>query len=249
MTENRQPTGTPAGGQFAATAHTEPGVVLTSPAVPTDDNVMDRIALMLGTVEEWDGSADYLEEIADLIGHTGRPHPGNVESHVYRRLLAEHASLQATAPSATTKALDAMARELGTTDDWSADELDEVTNRVIQSGRPSCGGGIEPDDYLVRIVEGKAERAPSYEEATEILVEGLGTYLAEFADEAPTVMLSWGFTPQQDETGAWSYSTEIEVRGEQEDATVDVAGTPAERLLDDLARNALTRGALAPVTG
>src|SRR5665648_1128799 len=239
MTENRQPTGVPVGGQFAATARTEPGVKLTSPPVPTDDDVMDRIALMLGTVEEWDGSADYLEEIADLIGHTGRPHPGNVESHVYRRLLAEHASLRATAPSATTKALDAMARELGTTDDWSADELDEVTNRVIQSGRPSCGGGIEPDDYLVRIVEGKAERAPSYEEATEILVEGLGTYLAEFADDAPTVMLGCTVTPEQDdETGVWSYSTEIEVRGQDEDATVDVSGTPAERLLESLARNA-----------
>lgn len=39
-----------------------------------DQIVIDRIATLLGTSEEWSG-ADMLEFIADLIGDV-RPHPG-----------------------------------------------------------------------------------------------------------------------------------------------------------------------------
>jgi hypothetical protein len=45
---------------------------------------MDQIALMLGTVDQWDGSADYLEKAADLIAASGRPHPGDADPEEYR---------------------------------------------------------------------------------------------------------------------------------------------------------------------
>ena len=47
-----------------------------------DQIVIDRIATLLGTSEEWSG-ADMLEFIADLIGDV-RPHPGNCEAGEYR---------------------------------------------------------------------------------------------------------------------------------------------------------------------
>jgi hypothetical protein len=46
MTQPRQPEGVPTGGQFAATAHAEPGIILTSPvgniARPAFNNNADR---------------------------------------------------------------------------------------------------------------------------------------------------------------------------------------------------------------
>lgn len=41
-----------------------------------DTDVLDKIAALLGSPEDWDGAADFLEDIANLIG-TVRPHPGD----------------------------------------------------------------------------------------------------------------------------------------------------------------------------
>lgn len=49
-----------------------------------DQVVIDRIATLLGTSEEWSG-ADMLESIANLISDV-RPHPGNCEAGAYQEL-------------------------------------------------------------------------------------------------------------------------------------------------------------------
>lgn len=48
----------------------------------TDEQVVDRIAALLGTRESWSG-ADMLERIANLIGYV-RPHPGDPNVLDYR---------------------------------------------------------------------------------------------------------------------------------------------------------------------
>lgn len=50
----------------------------------SDEHVVDAIATLLGTSPEWDGAADYLEDIANLIGLV-RPHPGDRTPSEYRR--------------------------------------------------------------------------------------------------------------------------------------------------------------------
>ncbi len=49
----------------------------------TDQDAVDAIATILGTPEDWDGAADFLESIADVIGAV-RPHPGQVQNYDYR---------------------------------------------------------------------------------------------------------------------------------------------------------------------
>ena len=57
----------------------------------TDTNIVNAIALMLGTHREWSG-ADFLEEIANLISLV-REHPGVQDPAAYAtRLLTEHPS-------------------------------------------------------------------------------------------------------------------------------------------------------------
>ena len=57
----------------------------------TDTNIVNAIALLLGTQREWNGG-DALEDIADLIGLV-RQHPGDQDPAGYvARLLAEHPS-------------------------------------------------------------------------------------------------------------------------------------------------------------
>ena len=57
----------------------------------TDTNIVNAIALMLGTHREWDG-ADFLEEIANLISLV-REHPGVQDPAAYAtQLLTEHPS-------------------------------------------------------------------------------------------------------------------------------------------------------------
>jgi hypothetical protein len=41
-----------------------------------DREALDAIATRLGTSAEWSGAADFLEDIANIIGETERPHPG-----------------------------------------------------------------------------------------------------------------------------------------------------------------------------
>ena len=46
------------------------------PEPASDRDTLDAIATLLGTSAEWNG-ADMLEDIANLIGKTDRPHPGD----------------------------------------------------------------------------------------------------------------------------------------------------------------------------
>ena len=55
----------------------------------TDTNIVNAIALLLGTQREWNGG-DCLEDIANLIGLV-RPHPGDQDPAAYvARLLTQH---------------------------------------------------------------------------------------------------------------------------------------------------------------
>ena len=65
----------------------------------TDTNIVNAIALMLGTHREWNGG-DTLEDIANLIGLV-REHPGDRDPAAYAtRLLAEHPSNKVLTPDA-----------------------------------------------------------------------------------------------------------------------------------------------------
>lgn len=48
-----------------------------------DTATLDHIAGMLGTLETWDGAADLLDSIADLIAVAGRPHPGHFTDYKF----------------------------------------------------------------------------------------------------------------------------------------------------------------------
>ena len=65
----------------------------------TDTNIVNAIALMLGTHREWNG-ADFLEDIANLISLV-RQHPGDRDPAAYAtRLLAERPSNKLLTPDA-----------------------------------------------------------------------------------------------------------------------------------------------------
>lgn len=48
-----------------------------------------HVAVLLGAQDEWDSAADYLEAVADIVGRTGLPHPGEPESRQFYREHAE----------------------------------------------------------------------------------------------------------------------------------------------------------------
>lgn len=53
-----------------------------------DQYALDCLAALLGTSSEWSSAADYLEDIANLVG-TVRPHPGNYDVDVYADVFRE----------------------------------------------------------------------------------------------------------------------------------------------------------------
>lgn len=62
----------------------------TSKCYVTNAEAVDHIAALLGSHEEWPVEA--LEWIADIVGDTGRPHPGNQSPDTlsrYRKLADE----------------------------------------------------------------------------------------------------------------------------------------------------------------
>lgn len=50
----------------------------------SDRDAMTKIAALLGTNEEWDSAADYLERIAGIVEWTGRQHPGDADPKTYQ---------------------------------------------------------------------------------------------------------------------------------------------------------------------
>ena len=158
---NRKPGGSPKseGGRFAPGARTESDIQLEPAPAAVDEKVMDRIALMLGTAPDWDGAADYLEDIADLVGATEREHPGDADPEEYLAALAAVQAARAGAPSATTTQLDELAMLLGASPQWQgADYLGYIADIVGQSGRPHPGDA-DPVEYVAQIAELTANRA------------------------------------------------------------------------------------------
>ena len=241
---NRTPSGTPAGGQFATTARPEAAVALPAvlaPAPVTDEDVMDAIALALGGAEEWDGSADYLEDIANQVAASGRPHPGDRDPREYRAEMTELKAARDGEPNPTTRQLDRLALHLGTSAQWDgADCLEVVANMVGASGRPHPGSG-DPDAYLVKIAQAQADRAGSDQEATEILIDAMSTFMADQG-----AVNTWTATPVQNAAGAWSYDTTV-VGDKLDEQEYDLAGTPGAELLTDLAHYSPTNE-LEPIT-
>lgn len=120
-----------------------------SPQADTD--TVDRVAALLGRDDSWDGSADYLEDIADTVAATGRPHPGDADPDTYMKDLVawadeEEGRGRAGKPSRDTNAMNRIALRLGQNPDWGADDLDEVARIVARTGRPAPGS-VDGDDY------------------------------------------------------------------------------------------------------
>lgn len=235
----RQPAGVPAGGQFAASARTESNVALRPPvpsAQQRDELAMDRIALRLGAVEEWDGSSDYLEFASTELAGTGRP-SHDLDADEYQAAFDSYLAQRTGPVSDTTRTLDQMALTLGTSEDCGADELQRVAELVGQSGRPQPGD-VDPDEYIARIANARAARASTFEDAQAEIAEGLGNYLDRQQYLGELEVEFDGFTAHVEEgdDGTLRYSRTITVRGKGDmDEGLDVTGTAAEGLLDDLA--------------
>lgn len=154
----KKDTGEPGnGGQFGTTTKAASGLSLNGdPKRPpvSDTTTLIRIADMLGADEEWDGSADFLEEVANMVAATGRPHPGDArfdpdlhgdgrEPDDYRAVLAEWEAAQPPAATpredADRRTVSRIANALGAPQSWSSEYLDEVASAVASSGRPHPG--------------------------------------------------------------------------------------------------------------
>lgn len=65
------------------------GVPMAEVRDPVDDaraaRAAESIAVLLGAADDWDGGADFLEDIAEIIHHAGFRHPGNAENQRYYR--------------------------------------------------------------------------------------------------------------------------------------------------------------------
>lgn len=238
--QTRQPAGTPTGGQFATTAKTETNVALTPPgpaAQVRDELAMDRIALRLGAVEEWDGSSDYLEFASIELAGTGRP-GHDLDADEYQAAFDAYLAQRTGPVTDTTRALDEMALTLGTCEDCGADELQRVAELVGQSGRPQPGDA-DPDEYIARIANARAARAATFKDAQAAIAEGLENYLGRQQHLGELEVEFDGFTAhvKEGDDGTLRYSRTITVRGKGDmDEGLDVTGTAADGLLDDLAR-------------
>jgi hypothetical protein len=235
MTEmNRTPAGAPTGGEFAATARPDNQVTLDAPApVLSDENCMDRIAVVLGSDPEWNGSADYLEATADLVAAAGRPHPGNTDPDEYARALGAVVAGRQGPASATTEQLDEIALLLGTDPEWGADHMTSLATAVGATGRP-YPGAVEPDAYVAQIALGAADRADTLEAKEAILLDGISACLLT-ADPDRRVT-AWKASPCSAGEGEWTYDAQINLRnGDGQWGTLDVAGTPTHDLLVALA--------------
>jgi len=151
----RTSAGVTTGGQFTTKPKGESAVTLAATGI--DQRSRDRAALnsmaeMLGVPDHWNGSADYLEEVAELIGSTGRPHPGAVPADRYDAAMNEwrdtHRVRRGEAGYADWSSLNMLARHLGNMDRWSPDELGLVAHTVSISGRPRPGGRDSGATYL-----------------------------------------------------------------------------------------------------
>lgn len=115
---------------------------------------MDAIATTMGVEEQWHGVGDYTQDVADLIGSTGRPHPGN-RAHDpagYAAELAAWSAAHAPAPDdprgVDHEKLNALATYMASSRNWSADTLEGICEHVAATGRPNPAGAASGAGYL-----------------------------------------------------------------------------------------------------
>jgi hypothetical protein len=256
---SHKPSGSATGGQFAVQSRSDNGVALTpsgGKAARVDEDAMDQIALTLGTAEEWDGSADYLEEFADQVAASGRPHPGDADPREYRAAIDDLQAARSGPASPATRQLDKLALLLGTNAEWDgADYLEAIADMVKASGRPHPGGSIDPGEYQLRITAQQVERGSiPPEDAAQAFTDVMSANIVEWADMG--CVNTWTATPVQDASGAWSYSTivtgaYVSPDGDNEydeSNAFDLAGTPGALALEHLARCSPAGADLAPIT-
>lgn len=180
MSVNRQPAGTPSGGQFAAGSTTESVASLVPkrqiPWTPeTDSLAIDRLALMLADTEGSESTGDYLEDAANFIAATGRPHPGDADPDTYLRDLVAWADEgpdrgRDGKPSKDTNAINSLALHLGQTEDWSADEVEELALTVTRTGRPALADDMrdpEGETYQRALKQWYQERSTSADDPAQ----------------------------------------------------------------------------------
>lgn len=238
--QTRQPAGTPTGGQFAASARTETSVTLTPPGPAgqvRDELAMDRIALRMGSQEEWD-TGELTSQVAAELAATGRPAVDDRDPEDFLAELNAYVAARPGPVTETARQLDGIAWTMGTSSDWSSDTTEEIARAVQASGRPDPGDA-DPDEYIALIANARAARASTFEDAQAEIAEGLANYLDRQAYNGELAVDVDGFTAHvvEGEDGKPRYSRTITVRGKgNTDEGLDVTGTPAEGLLDDLAR-------------
>lgn len=141
-------------GKFATKPATEAQVSLvptrprSNPWTPsTDALAVDRIALMLADTDGSESTGDYLEDAANFIAATGRPHPGDADPDTYADDLiawANEGPDRGTTGSSSkdTNAINSLALHLAETEDWSADEVEELGLTVTRAGRPEVNDEV-----------------------------------------------------------------------------------------------------------
>lgn len=244
-------------GKFSVKPAGENGATIT--AEPTqgelDDDAMDQVALMLGTSPEWDSPSDYLEDIANLVGTSGRPHPGDADPDEYRgEMAAFRANHHTTQVSATSQQLDGLALLLGTNPEWhGADYLEDIANVVARSGRPHPGD-CDPGAYRAQIIGRQVDRGTLTSQAARSeLTDTMSENIVDWAQMG--CVNTWAATPVQDAAGTWSYSpvvtgSYIDPAGNQdwdESSQYDLSDTPGAIVLEQLARCAPAGEPLSPL--
>ncbi|WP_114906622.1 hypothetical protein [Ornithinimicrobium murale] len=161
-------------GKFATKPAGESEVALGPSVVPkrqrpwtpeTDSLAIDRLAIMLADTDGSESTGDYLEDAANFIAATGRPHPGDADLDTYLRDLVAWADEGSDRgrhgkPSKDTNAINTLALHLARTPDWSADEVEELSNTVTRTGRPALTNAIRGpagEDYQRALDDWRAQ--------------------------------------------------------------------------------------------
>ena len=119
----------------------------------------DAIAFTMAYSPGWD--ADTLENVADIIGDSGRPHPGDYYGSVeyddagtptnpdYEKALAQWSLDHVPAHSQEVKdflAVNEIAKNLAATEQWGPDDNDFTGYQIRETGRPAFTA--DPDVYV-----------------------------------------------------------------------------------------------------
>jgi len=119
----------------------------------------DAIAFTMASSPNW--NADTLENVADIIGDSGRPHPGEFYDSIeydddgtstnpdYEKALAQWSLDHVPAHSQEVKdflAVNEIAKNLAATEQWGPDDNDFTGYQIRETGRPAFTD--DPDAYV-----------------------------------------------------------------------------------------------------